>query len=223
MLLLAVSARADATPPGTTAPARSASFLQELHDRPPQDLLQRGVLRLATDGTYPPASVFDADGRTIVGVQPDLGAALGRVLGDRRPVRPDGLRRHPAADVQRTRRRRDGAMTDTQERQAGADFVDYFSAGTSIVVAARQPARGAQGPTAAAGRPARCAGSDDPAGGYADVLERWGVSSGAVTEPGLDAGAAGCPRRDPAVRAGTTAQGPRDLMDPRTLQRQSHG
>jgi polar amino acid transport system substrate-binding protein len=126
--------------PGASPPAASAAgFDQLLHDRLPAHVRERGELRVASDATYPPASAFAADGRTIEGFEPDLAATLSRVLGvafsfvrtdftDALPALEDGR-----VDLVMT------AMTDTVERQAKADFVDYFSAGTSIVVQRGNP------------------------------------------------------------------------------------
>lgn len=139
-LLTGVSACAS---PGATrsddAAAALAGFDQALHDRLPAVIRDRGEVRVATDAAYPPASGFAADGRTIEGFEPDLAKKLGRVLGisftfvptyfaDALPALQDGK-----VDLIMS------AMTDTAERQAKADFVDYFSAGTSIVVQRGNP------------------------------------------------------------------------------------
>ena len=126
------------TPAPAAGPAKAA-FDQELHERLPEAVRAAGALRVATDATYPPASAFAKDGRTIVGFEPDLGAALGRVLGvELEFVRTDFDKSLPAlqggeVDVVMS------AMTDTEERRAQADFVDYFSAGTSIIVQRGNP------------------------------------------------------------------------------------
>jgi hypothetical protein len=49
----------------------------------PADIREAGVLRLRTDAAYPPVNAFGPDGRTVVGFEPDLAAAVGRVLGVR--------------------------------------------------------------------------------------------------------------------------------------------
>ena len=129
--------RAAAPAPDTAAPV--AAYDEGLHARLPEAVRARGELRVATDATYPPASAFAADGRTIVGFEPDLAAALGRVLGvDFVFVRTDFADTLPALQQSRV----DvvmSAMTDTPGRRASVDFVDYFSAGTSIVVQRGNP------------------------------------------------------------------------------------
>jgi polar amino acid transport system substrate-binding protein len=123
---------------GAEKPA-STPFDSVLHDALPADVRASGTLRVATDASYAPASSFAADGRTIVGFEPDLGAALGRVLG---------------IDLQFSQRKFSGlladvadgradlvmsAMTDTPERQRKVDFINYFSAGTAILVQRGNP------------------------------------------------------------------------------------
>ena len=116
-----------------------ARFNQSLHDRLPQSVQDRGVLRVGTDASYAPMSSFGPDGRTIIGMEPDLGTEIGRVLGVRvKFVNTDFTKL--LSDVE------DGdfdlgmsAMTDTLERAKTADFVNYFSAGTSIVVQRGNP------------------------------------------------------------------------------------
>jgi polar amino acid transport system substrate-binding protein len=105
----------------------------------PDDVRRAGRLVVATDPSYPPASYYAADGRTIVGFEPDLGKGLGELLGvevEFRAAAFDGLltdlgdRRFDAVM---------SAMTHTPERQDQADFVTYFEAGTSIVARRGNP------------------------------------------------------------------------------------
>src|SRR4029079_11882236 len=99
-----------------------------------------GVLRVATDASYPPASSFATGGRTIVGIEPDLGGALGRVLGIKvRFVNVDFSRVLPTVAAHRVDIGM-SAITDTASRERRVDFVNYFGAGTSIVVRRGNPA-----------------------------------------------------------------------------------
>jgi len=119
--------------------AATAGFDQSLHDRLPDAVLSAGVVRVATDASYAPASFFAPDGRTIVGFEPDLGAALGQVLGvrfefvnvDFTDVLPQLVRHEVDAVI--------SAMTDTPDREKQADFVNYFTAGTAILVKRGNP------------------------------------------------------------------------------------
>ncbi|WP_426563949.1 ABC transporter substrate-binding protein [Angustibacter sp. McL0619] len=121
------------------APAASPTLDKTLRGLLPERVLQTGVLRVGTDAAYPPMSSFGPDGRTIVGMEPDLGAALGRVLG----IKLEFVHMEFSSILPQVR---DGvidvgiaAMTDTAEREKQVDFVNYLSAGTSILVQRGNP------------------------------------------------------------------------------------
>lgn len=117
----------------------TASFDQSLQDRLPSEILDSGVIVVGTDASYPPMASFAPDGRTIVGMEPDLAELLGEVLGvDVEFKQTDFTKLIP--------RVRNGkldiaisAITDTEERAEKADFVNYLSAGTVIVVRRGNP------------------------------------------------------------------------------------
>jgi polar amino acid transport system substrate-binding protein len=111
-----------------------AAYNASLHRALPARVRSAGVLRVETDASYAPASSFAPDGHTIVGFEPDLGDALGRVLGVK--VRFANADFSALLDDVATRRADAvmSALTDTPDRERTADFVNYFSAGTSIVV-----------------------------------------------------------------------------------------
>ena len=121
-------------------PESLAQFDQALHDRLPADVLEQGVIRVGTDASYPPMSTFAPDGRTIVGMEPDLGAAMGRVLGVRVEFVNSDFTTLLADVAGGELDLGMSAMTDTAERAKTVDFVNYFSAGTSIVVQHGNPA-----------------------------------------------------------------------------------
>lgn len=113
---------------------------QGLRELLPAEVREAGVLEFATDASYAPASSFAPDGRTVVGFEPDLATALGEVLGVRVEMvvmefdgTLEAVRSHEV-DALMT------AMTDTAEREEVVDFVNYFSAGSSIVVQRGNPA-----------------------------------------------------------------------------------
>jgi len=126
--------------PSASDQADKARFDQSLHDRLPQSVQDRGVLLVGTDASYAPMSSFGPDGRTIIGMEPDLGVEIGRVLGvSVEFVNSDftellGKVADGELDLAMS------AMTDTAERAKNTDFVNYFSAGTSIVVRRGNPA-----------------------------------------------------------------------------------
>jgi polar amino acid transport system substrate-binding protein len=85
-------------------------------------------------------SSFGPGGLTIIGVEPDLGVQIGRILGVRLQfgnvdfVKLRGRVASGGLDLAIS------AMTDTPERATSGDFVNYFRAGTSIVVQRGNPA-----------------------------------------------------------------------------------
>lgn len=112
---------------------------QELRALLPADVVQRGNLRVGTDASYAPMESFADDGRTIIGVDPDIMAAIGEVLdlgivmiSENFSLLPDILDQG-RVDVLMA------AITDTAEREESMDFVNYFKAGTTIVVQRDNP------------------------------------------------------------------------------------
>jgi len=126
--------------PPASAPAPTARFDQALRDRLPTLVKDRGVLRVGTEASYAPMESFGPDGRTIIGAEPDLAVQMGRVLGVRVELIDTDFTRlapmvtHGDLDLAMS------AMTDTPERSKLTDFVDYFSAGTTIIVQRGNPA-----------------------------------------------------------------------------------
>ena len=147
VLALAIAATAltaaacgdDATTAAPRASGPRVVMDPALHDRLPESVRASGVLRVGTDASYAPMSFFAPDGRTIVGIEPDLAARLGQVLGVR-------LQFQNTEFTELLTRVKDGrldlaisAMTDTPRREDDVDFVNYFTAGTSIVVQRGNP------------------------------------------------------------------------------------
>lgn len=92
----------------------------------------KGTLTVALDATYPPNEFVAKDGKTVIGMSPDLAGALGRVMGVRVKLvnAPfDSILPGLAAgkyDIGLS------SFTDTKEREKAVDFVTYYSAGTSL-------------------------------------------------------------------------------------------
>lgn len=112
---------------------------QALHDRLPQSVRARGSIRFVNDASYAPMEFFAADGRTIIGFEPDLAAALGEVLGVRTEMVVGAFNTALSEVKAGTYDGVLSSMTDTVERQKDADFVNYLSTGTSIVVQRGNP------------------------------------------------------------------------------------
>jgi polar amino acid transport system substrate-binding protein len=107
----------------------------------PQAVRDAGVLKVGSDVAYAPVEFFDTDNKTVIGIDPDIAKALEAQLGIKLTFQNatfDGLitsLRSKRLDLIMS------AMSDTPERQKSIDFVDYFSAGTSILVQKGNPAK----------------------------------------------------------------------------------
>jgi len=119
-----------AQPSATAAPL--ASLL-------PQAIRDKGELVVGSDVAYAPVEYFDADGKTVLGLDPDLAKAMGDKLGVTfrfTNATFDGLitsLKSKRIDLIMS------AMSDNKKRQAEIDFVDYFTVGTSIIVKKGNP------------------------------------------------------------------------------------
>lgn len=126
-----------------TGDASAGTGKAALADLLPQKIRDKGVIRVGSDIAYAPVEFKDKDGET-AGIDPDLAAAMGDLLGVRFEFQNGtfdtlltGLRAN-RYDIAMS------AMTDTKDRQngidaetgkkvgEGVDFVDYFSAGVSL-------------------------------------------------------------------------------------------
>jgi polar amino acid transport system substrate-binding protein len=111
----------------------------------PAAIKTAGVLNIATDASYAPNEYFDTDGKTIIGLDVDLGDAIAAKLGLKanfQNVTFDAIIPALAAgkyDLSLS------SFTDTKAREATVDFVDYFNAGESLMVLAGNP-KGVTGP-----------------------------------------------------------------------------
>ncbi|MDQ6649401.1 MAG: ABC transporter substrate-binding protein [Actinomycetota bacterium] len=124
---------------GSGSAAAPAGADAALFAKLPKDIQKSKVVRSVTDGTYPPNEFFAADGKTIQGFDIDLGNALGKKLGVTVQV-DSGKFDAIITGIQGNRYDLAlSSITDNKERQAKVDFVDYFTAGTSIVVKKGNP------------------------------------------------------------------------------------
>jgi polar amino acid transport system substrate-binding protein len=100
----------------------------------PAAIKSAGVIKVATDASYPPNEFFDTDNKTIIGMDIDLGKAIGEVLGVKVEFSNLGF----DAILPALGNRFDMSMssfTDNKEREQTVDMVDYFTAGTSFFAA----------------------------------------------------------------------------------------
>jgi polar amino acid transport system substrate-binding protein len=102
----------------------------------PADVKAKGEITVGTDPTYAPSEFLGDDGKTIIGLDPDLGAALSTVTGVKfKFVKASFDAILPGLSSKKY----DAGMssfTDTKEREQEFDFVTYFVAGSSFFVKA---------------------------------------------------------------------------------------
>jgi polar amino acid transport system substrate-binding protein len=134
LLLTACGSDGDSTSSASSADASKAPLFAKL----PADIQKAGVLKVGSEVAYPPVEFIQ--GGKPVGIDPDLADALSKQLGVTFKIQNTGF---DTLITGLDSKRFDlimSAMTDTKERQAkGIDFVDYFAAGTSILVKKGNP------------------------------------------------------------------------------------
>ncbi|MEV7239740.1 ABC transporter substrate-binding protein [Streptomyces sp. NPDC093248] len=127
----------------------SSSADAPLAGKLPADIKKAGVIKVGSDIAYPPVEYMQ--GGKAVGIDPDVADALGKQLGVKFQFQNGkfdqlivGLQSGRANAIM-------SAMNDTKDRQNGidsdsgkkvgngVDFVDYFTAGTSILVQKGNP------------------------------------------------------------------------------------
>ncbi|WP_328955216.1 ABC transporter substrate-binding protein [Kitasatospora purpeofusca] len=123
--------------------------LQQLRAKIPSTQQSGKVLRIGMDVNYPPVEFRGTDGKPD-GLDPDIAAALGRILDLRIEYVDTPFDKlipnlhHKQYDVAMSalsdiRQRRDGVDETGKSTGLAVDFVDYFIAGTSIVVPKGNP------------------------------------------------------------------------------------
>ncbi|WP_069815544.1 ABC transporter substrate-binding protein [Streptomyces sp. TP-A0874] len=133
------SAKNDGKAAGSEAP---------LHDKLPKKIQDAGVIKVGTNAEYAPME-FEENGK-IVGVDPDIAAALGEKLGVEfrfTSASFDSLiaslnsGRYDAvmSSVTDNKQRQEGLDEKGKKLGDGVDFVDYFIAGTAVYVQKGNP------------------------------------------------------------------------------------
>lgn len=132
-------------PSASGAAPSSASAGGDLSAMLPASIKSAGTINIATDASYAPNEFFDTDGKTIIGMDVDLGNAIAQKLGVKanfQNVTFDNIIPGLAGgkyDLGMS------SFTDNKEREKTVDFVTYFSAGESLIVAKGNP-KGVTGP-----------------------------------------------------------------------------
>ncbi|MEV6173122.1 ABC transporter substrate-binding protein [Streptomyces sp. NPDC051954] len=127
-----------------TGKANSAPLFSKL----PKTIQDKGVIEVGTNAEYAPMEY--QEGGKIVGVDPDIAAALGKQLGVEFKFTSgsfDGLitslnsGRYDVAmsSITDTKARQEGLDDKGKKLGPGVDFVDYFTAGTAVYVQKGNP------------------------------------------------------------------------------------
>src|SRR6266542_4474002 len=115
----------------------------------PASIRSKGALVVAADANYAPNEFVDKDGRTIIGMDADLAAALAQVMGLRARlvnVPFDSIVPGLAAGKYHLGM---SSLTDTKEREQTVDMVTYFRAGNLALLIGRAELTIADSPVAA--------------------------------------------------------------------------
>ncbi|MFJ3776487.1 ABC transporter substrate-binding protein [Streptomyces sp. NPDC090075] len=139
----------DQTDKGGDTGSSSSTSSAPLASKLPDSIRKAGVIKVGSDIAYPPVEYME-NGKA-VGVDPDIAAALGKQLGvtfQFQNGKFDNLIVGLQADrfnvimsaMNDTKNRQNGIDSDTGKKVGnGVDFVDYFTAGTSILVQKGNP------------------------------------------------------------------------------------
>jgi polar amino acid transport system substrate-binding protein len=137
-LALLLSACGSSSPPASSNAGKHKSSsvpaaYAQLRKLVPASYKKTGVVSVATDASYPPYELYASNNKTIIGVDPDLGHAIGKVLGLRfnftqvsYDTIPTELQAH----------RYDIGMSgigDFKWREKVVDFVDYATFGEGFL------------------------------------------------------------------------------------------
>ncbi|GAA4204614.1 ABC transporter substrate-binding protein [Actinocatenispora rupis] len=140
VLVVALAGCGRSTSASSGSDKAKVAAAKSARDLLPARYKQAGVLKVVTSEGYPPMEMYKPGTRTLTGVDPDLAKAIAAKLGLKLEITNaafDGL----IPGIQGGRW--DLAMSslsDTAERRKAVDFVDYFQAGGSIMVAKGNPA-----------------------------------------------------------------------------------
>ena len=125
--------------PQSSATSSAPAVNSKLAAMVPENIRQAGKIRVGTDPTYAPFESTDADGKTIIGLDPDLAKAIGGLLDldvELVPTSFDALIPSLAAN------KVDMAMSsigDTKKRAETVDFATYYWNGTLLLISKGNP------------------------------------------------------------------------------------
>jgi polar amino acid transport system substrate-binding protein len=143
-----LTACGDQTNSDTTKTKAGTKSTAPLFDKLPADIQKAGVIKVGTDATYAPMEFKQGD--KIVGVDPDVAAALSKQLGVKIEFTsgtfdtllgalPTGRYNAVMSAMSDTKARQEGLDDKGKKTGTGVDFVDYFTASTGILVKKGNP------------------------------------------------------------------------------------
>jgi polar amino acid transport system substrate-binding protein len=138
-LITVMAAACGSSKSSTTATTAATAGPAALFSNLPADIQTAKEIKVGSDVSYAPIEFFQPGTQQVDGVDYDIGQAIGAKLGVKFTfvnTTFDGL--FPALQAKRF----DivmSSMTDKKSRQATVDFVDYFTAGTAILVQKGNP------------------------------------------------------------------------------------
>lgn len=130
-----------ASPSASASPSAGVQKDAALAAQVPASIRSKGTVTVATDASYAPNEFYAPDNKTIIGMDVDLGKAIGQVLGLKVQfvnasfdgIIPALSGSQPKYDFSMS------SFTDNKKREQAVDFVTYFSAGTSLMVKKGNP------------------------------------------------------------------------------------
>jgi polar amino acid transport system substrate-binding protein len=118
----------------TTAAAITPAVDRKIAAEVPAPTKSKGTLIVAADPHYAPDEFIGSDGRTIVGMDPDLAKALAGLMGLKARVVSVSLAKIIPGVSSGKYDLGMSSITDTKQREKAVDFVTYFKAGISFYV-----------------------------------------------------------------------------------------
>ncbi|MFF1839812.1 ABC transporter substrate-binding protein [Streptomyces sp. NPDC058231] len=133
---------------GSSTDTNAKKNTAPLFSKLPKDIQDAGVIKVGTNAEYAPME-SEADGK-IVGVDPDIAAALGKQLGVKFTFTSgsfeglitalnSGRYNVAMSSITDNKQRQEGLDEKGKKLGEGVDFVDYFTAGTAVYVQKGNP------------------------------------------------------------------------------------
>ncbi len=122
------------TTAATTATTSTPAVNRKVAAEVPAAVKAKRTLIVASDAHYPPDEFIGSDGKTVVGMDPDLAKALAALMGLKVTVVNTSLSTIVPGVSSGKYDLGMSSITDTKQREKAVDFVTYFKAGTSFYV-----------------------------------------------------------------------------------------